>query len=405
MKLAYLLSEYPLLEHTYLLREVRELRALGWEVHTVSIRKPSYRLPELSPAEQEEWTSTWHVLGSSPLQFLRAHAITFATRPVRYMRGLATAWRFGRFHPRLIALSTAHFIEAVLAGYHLRKTGVKHVHSVYTTTVALILSNIFDFELSMTIHGPAEFVDPEGFHIREKVCASQFVCGISYFGRSQIMNWSSPSDWHKLEVTPLGIDITAWQPTTFRERPAPFELISVGRLACVKGFPLLLDAVGLLASQGRDVRLRLVGDGPQRPQLEKQAHQLGIADRIVFEGWKKQDELLELYRSSDLCVLSSFAEGIPVVLMEAMATGVPCVAPRITGIPELIRHGIEGLLVTPSYTEELAGAIAELMDKPELRRQMAKLCRERIADKYDLRKNVLHLSEVFSRRMSRDDGP
>ena len=405
MKIAYLLSEYPTLGHTYLLREVRELRALGWEIQTISIRKPADRQSELSPAEREEWTATWYVLASSPLEFLQAHVATAVTRPLSYVRGLITAWRFGQFHPRVTLLATAYFIEAVMAGYRLRKAGITHVHSAYATTVALIVGRVFDIRLSMTLHGPAEFVDPEGFRIREKVRAAQFVSGISYFGRSQIMLWSSPSDWQKLEVTPLGIDITGWQPAAFREHPAPFHLISVGRLAEVKGYPVLLDAVGLLIKEGRDLRLTLVGDGPERDQLKEQARRLGIADKVVFAGWKTQDELRLLYQNSEVCVLSSFAEGIPVVLMEAMASGIPCVAPRITGIPELIRDGIEGLLVTPSHTDELASAIGTLMDDPDLRRQMASLCRHRIAEKFELRKNVLHLSEVFKRWIPQNDGP
>ena len=163
-----------------------------------------------------------------------------------------------------------------------------------------------------------------------------------------------------------------------------------------------MEAVALLVAEGRNVRLRLVGDGPDSHQLQERARQLGIAGRVIFEGWKTQDELRQMYAESDLCVLSSFAEGVPVVLMEAMATGVPCVAPRITGIPELIRDGIEGLLVTPANLADLASAIASLMDNPELRRQMATLSRERIADQYELRKNVQRLSNLFSRKMPQD---
>lgn len=405
MKLAYLLSEYPTLGHTYLLREVRGLRAVGWKIQTVSIRKPELRDSDLSLAEREELTSTWYILAGSPLEFLRAHALTFCSRPRRYLSGLGTAWRFGRFHPRRSAFAMAYFVEAVVAGYRLQEAGITHVHSDFSSTVALILGRVFDIGISLTLHGPAEFVDPEGFRLKEKVQAAKFVCGISYFGRSQIMLWSSPSDWDKLEVTPLGIDVSGWLPATFRERPAPFELISVGRLAAVKGYPLLIDAVARLLDQRRDVRLTLAGDGPERAYLEEHARRLGITSRIIFAGWTNQAALRELYRKSDLCVLSSFAEGVPVVLMEAMAAGVPCVAPRITGIPELIRHGIDGILVTPSDTEELAGAIAGLMDEPELRRQMAKSCRERIADKYDLSKNVRLLSDVFIRRLSLNDRP
>jgi colanic acid/amylovoran biosynthesis glycosyltransferase len=396
MQIAYLLSEYPTLGHTYLLREVRGLRDLGWKIQTISIRRPGHRPSPLSAAEQQEWSSTWYVLGSSPLEFLRAHLVTFATRPARYLRGLLTAWNIGRFHPHSTARAMAYFLEAVLAGYRVRQAGIEHVHSVYTTTVALIMSRIFEIRLSMTIHGPSEFFDPEGFRIREKVAAAELVSGISYFCRSQIMLWSSPSDWHKIEVAPLGIDIEGWQPAGFREHPAPFELISVGRLTDVKGYPLLLEAIALLSGEGRDVRLRLVGDGPDSRQLQERARQLGIGEWVVFEGWRTQEELRQLYAASDLCVLSSFSEGVPVVLMEAMATGVPCVAPRITGIPELIRDGVEGLLVTPANAAELASAIGTLMDQPELRRQMAKSSRERIADQYELHKNVERLSKLFS---------
>jgi len=397
MKLAYLLSEYPTLGHTYLLREVRQLRNLGWDIQTISVRRPSDRSSPLSVAAADEFGATWYMLGSGLPAHLRGHAATLLTRPIRYFRGLATALRFGRMNPRRTLLAMAYFAEAVSAGYRLQKADITYVHSVYSTTVALLLSRVFDIRLSMTLHGPAEFVDPEGFAIREKVRAAELVCTISYFGRSQIMLWSFPSDWHKLEVTPLGVDGSGWKRAEFREQPEPFELISVGRLTEIKGYSLLLDAVAQLRSERREVRLTLAGDGPDRASLEHQARQLGIADRVVFAGWRTQDELRGLYCQSDAFAMSSFAEGVPVVLMEAMATGLPCVAPRINGIPELIRDGVDGLLFTASNTQELVSAIGTLMDNPELRRCMAESSRDQIADKYDLQKNVVQLSEIFKR--------
>src|SRR5215469_7323951 len=230
MKLAYLLSEYPTLGHTYLLREIRQLRALGWDIQTISIRRPSNTAASLSPAEAEELGSTWYIVGSGLFAYLVSNAVTFLTRPIRYLRGLVTAWRFGGCSPRRAFLATAYFVEAVCAGHRLKKTGIAYVHSVYSTTVALILSRIFDVNLSMTFHGPAEFIDPQGFALREKVRAAQLICAISYFGRSQIMLWSSSSDWHKFEVTPLGVDLARWEVAAFRENTSPFELIAVGRL-------------------------------------------------------------------------------------------------------------------------------------------------------------------------------
>ena len=396
MKIAYLLSEYPTLGHTYLLREVRELRSLGWEIQVVSIRRPNPQSCSPSSEFEEELKSTRYVLGSGPFEYLAAQLTTFLTRPGLYVRGLTTAWRFGRYTRSPALFAIAYFTEAIVAGRWLQKAGFTHVHSVYSTTVGLILARVFGMTLSMTIHGPDEFVNPQGFGMEEKIRAALFASAISCFGKSQIMLWSSPADWHKLEITPLGIDCDGWVPASFRERPAPFKLISVGRLAPVKGYALLLKAVAILTAQQRDVRLTLVGDGPEHPQLAQQAQDLGIADKVVFAGWKTQAELRDLYLDSELCVLSSFAEGIPVVFMEAMALGVPCVGPRITGIPELIRDGVDGLLVTPGNIEELADAIGKMMDKPEMRRQMALSSRERVLDKYNLHKNVAHLAELLS---------
>ncbi len=388
MKLAYLLSEYPTLVHTYLLREVRELRALGWEIQTVSIRRPEQPAPSLSSAENQELASTWYILGSSTWEFLKVHASTLLQRPLRYLTGLSTALRFGRYKPRNTVLAVAYFAEAVLAGHRLHKAGFTRVHSVYTTTVGLILARVFPIEISMTIHGSDEFIDPEGFRMEEKIRAAMLVTGISYFGKSQIMRWLLPR---------IGTKSKSPRSASTRRPGGCFlfenilnHLISLRWAdSCrLRDISLLLEALAMLTAQGRNACLTFVGDGPDRSRLQEYTKRLGITNHVVFAGWRGQEELLEFYRRSDLCVLSSFAEGVPVVLMEAMALGVPCVAPRITGIPELIRHGIEGILVTPANVEELAAAIAEVIDKPEVRRSMAAASREWIARNYDLRKTL-----------------
>ncbi|HVP49780.1 MAG TPA: glycosyltransferase family 4 protein [Candidatus Bathyarchaeia archaeon] len=396
MKLAYLLSEYPTLPHTYLLREIRRLRSLGWDIQTISVRRPQPHSTPLSEAELLEFQATWYVLGDGLSRHATAHATILLTHPAGYLRGLATALRLGSFHPRKTALALAYFAEAISVGHYLKKVGIEYVHSVYSSTVALILARAFYIHLSMTLHGSGEFVDPEGFAIRDKVEAAERVCAISYFGRSQIMLWSDPADWSKLRVTPLGVDVNRWATAECRGEPHPFELISVGRLVSGKGLSLLLDAVKDLVDMGKDVRLTLVGDGPDRPALEAQAASLGVSQHVVFAGWMDQGALHKLYRRSDVAVMSSFAEGVPVVLMEAMATGIPCVAPRITGIPELIRDGVDGLLFTASNVAEMATAITRLMDEPDLRRRMAVSARARITDKYNLEKNVDALADIFS---------
>jgi glycosyltransferase involved in cell wall biosynthesis len=167
-----------------------------------------------------------------------------------------------------------------------------------------------------------------------------------------------------------------------------------------KGLPLLINAVDRLVRQGRSMHLRLVGDGPDRQDLESTIVTRGLEGHVTLEGNCNQDRVQAFYRETDLFVLASFAEGIPVVLMEAMAMELPCVATWITGIPELIRHGIDGWLVPPADEEQLADAIAKLMDDPELRRKLGRSARIRVQEKYDLERNTERLAEIYRRRLA-----
>jgi glycosyltransferase involved in cell wall biosynthesis len=263
-----------------------------------------------------------------------------------------------------------------------------------------LIAKVFPLTFSATIHGPMEFLDPSGFCLREKIQAASFVVAISYFARSQMAQLVPYEMWDRFEVAPLGIDSFVYEPAPFRESPDPFELICVGRLTPFKAQQVLLDSVHRLVSSGRNVRLRFVGDGPDRPCLEARVQKLGLSDRVVLEGWKSQEEVWALYQRADAFALASSAEGLPVVLMEAMAMQIPCVATRIAGIPELIRDGIDGLLVTPSDSDELASAIARLLDDSALRLTLAKSGRIRVREKYHLATNVAHLSEIFRRRLA-----
>jgi glycosyltransferase involved in cell wall biosynthesis len=253
--------------------------------------------------------------------------------------------------------------------------------------------------MSMTIHGSGEFNDPVGFALAAKVAASRFVCAISSFGRSQLMKSCDPADWSKIEVSLLGVDAAAFRPRPFCESPDVFEILWVGSLTPARGQRLLVNAAGELLRQGRRLRLHLVGDGEDRAALEAHAAALGLHDAVVFHGWLNQDQVRSLYERADLFALASFAEGIPVVLMEAMAMEIPCVATYIAGIPELIRDGESGLLVHASDAAALAAAIARLMDQPELRRQLGKAGREKVLVDFDLATNMAKLAGIFRQRL------
>jgi colanic acid/amylovoran biosynthesis glycosyltransferase len=398
LRLAYLVSQYPFIRHTYLLREIRQLRTLGWDIKVVAVRPDDRAAENLTPEEKEEAASTHYLLGSSVVRLMFSQIRTLFTRPAGYFRGLSCAVSYGRFDPVRTLYALAYFVEAVDAGLWLEANNFSHVHTHYASTVAWILSRIFPIHFSMAIHGSAEFDDTAGFRLRDKVVASEFVIAISYFGRSQIMRTVPYGQWSKIEICPLGIDTDSIVLADFRTHPEPFELLSVGGMASPRAAHFLIQSAALIVSQGRRILLRLVGDGPDRQLLRRLSSELNLRDVVVFEGWKNQDELQAIYARADIFVFSSFAEGIPVVLMEAMAHGLPCIAPRITGIPELIEHGVDGLLFTVSDEQELAGTIGRLMDDPDLRSKIRERARQKIECKYNNKQNIRTLADIFKRR-------
>jgi glycosyltransferase involved in cell wall biosynthesis len=398
VRIAYLISQYPFIRHAYLLREVRQLRQSGWDVRVMAVRPDDRSATQLTGEERDEAARTHYLLTNKAgliLSLLR----TFVTHPAGFLRGFACALSYGRFHPIRTLYGLLYFVEAVAAGVWLESNKLRHVHTHYASTVAWILSRIFPIRISLTIHGSAEFDDIAGFRLRDKVIASEFVFAISQFGRSQILRAIPPEQWSKIEVCPLGVDPEAFPLAEFRRNPEFFELLSAGGMATPRAFQFLVESAAILAAGGRHFVLRLVGDGPDRPLLERLAAELGVTSQVVFEGWKNQDELRALYARADLFVFSSFAEGLPVVLMEAMAQGIPCVAPRITGIPELIEDGVEGFLVTVADERDMAQKIERLMDDPDLRSAMRIAARRKIEAKYDNRANTRALAEAFERRL------
>jgi glycosyltransferase involved in cell wall biosynthesis len=394
-RIAYLISQYPTQSHTFILREVRQLRALGWDVQTISIRPPDRPTDKLTRQEAEERERTLYVTRASPVQIAAAHLRTFMRRPVAYIATAAYAARTGHGGIRRLL----YFVEAVIVGAWLEQRKHAHVHVHFASTVALIMNRLFGLNFSTTIHGSDEFIDPVGFCLREKIEAGAFTIGISKYGRSQLMRYSSYEHWHKLEACHLGIDPDAFQPGMGKSEAGPFRLITVGRLVPVKGYHVLIAALALLKERGRRAQWCVVGDGPDRPSLEAHVAASGLSADVVFEGACNQDRVKELYDQADAFVLSSFAEGVPVVLMEAMAMGVPSIATNITGVPELLTHGVHGLLVTPSDEEQLADAIVTLMDDPEMRARFAREGRAKVARDFNLQRNTEMLSDIFKRRL------
>ncbi|MBE9636038.1 glycosyltransferase [Salipiger mangrovisoli] len=394
-KLAYLTGEYPRASDTFIQREVAALRDLGHEVLTCSIRTTGAE-HLVGPEQREEHARTFRVLADcrSPLRLLRAHS-RWLRRPARYLRALALAWQSAPKGLKGRAYNLIYFAEAGVLADHLARQGVQHLHNHIakaSCTVAMLASELSGIPYSFTIHGPDIFFEPHHWRIDEKTRRARFVACISAFCRAQLMCFADRADWQRLHIVHCGITPERYAPA----RHGGQTLLFVGRLAAVKGVPVLLRALADLAPRHPELRLRLIGDGPERIALETLAQELGLGERTEFLGYRGQAEVAEAVSHADVFVLPSFAEGVPVVLMEAMAAQVPVVTTRIAGVPELVEDGTSGLLVPPGETGALAEALEALIAAPERRRAMGAAGRTKVAEEFDVRTEAAKLSALFT---------
>jgi colanic acid/amylovoran biosynthesis glycosyltransferase len=401
--IAYLVSRYPTLSMIFVLREVLALRALGFRIETASINAPDRAAEELTQDERDEAARTYCIKRHGLAGALGAHLHVLVTKPLGYLRGLALAFRLAGFNLPRLFLNLMYFTEALMVGRWMRGNRQTHLHvhlGSQAASVGLFVRRVFGFGYSLTVHGPDEFYDAFGHALPEKIAAADFIVCISSYTRSQLMNLSPYIHWSKFEVVRLGVGPRLFTPLPHRQSRHAFEILCVGRLTPAKGQHLLLDAVDKLASEGRSVLLRLIGNGPDEDSLRDHAARLSHPDSVVFEGAVNQDRIRSFYANADIFCLPSFAEGLPVVLMEAMAMQIACVSTNITGIPELIRDGVDGLLVSPSDLDALTGALSCLMDDDGLRERLAISGRKRVLEQYELERNVEKLADIFINRIS-----
>lgn len=400
-RMAYLISRYPAVSHTFILREVRQLRAQGFQITCASVNEPDRSREVMTPDEREEADRTYYLKAHGLSGAMQAH-LWGLLRPAAYLCGLRQALGFGGWNLKQAMYGLFYFTEALMLARWMQAQGLSHLHVHFATAaanIALFMKTLLPIGLSLTIHGPDEFYDVQGEKLVEKINAADFLVCIGRFARSQLMKLSPAVNWKKFDICPLGVDVANYAAERPQAGGRPFTILCVGRLTPAKGQHVLVEACAMLRDWGRAFKLVIVGTGPDEDSLRQAVDRLDLRRHVEMTGALNQDQVRARYAESDVFALPSFAEGIPVVLMEAMASGVPCVTTRITGIPELIRDGIDGLLTTPSDTQELADTLALLMDDPELRSELAEAGRARVAERYDLPTNVARLAEVFRQRL------
>jgi glycosyltransferase involved in cell wall biosynthesis len=391
--IAYLVNHYPTVSHSFIRREILGLEAAGVDVRRFTIRQPPPDLPD--PQDQAEASKTIGVLAQGLPALLFATARSAVSHPGRWLKALRVAIAMGQGAPKAIFRQCAYLVEAGwLAG---ALDGVTHIHAHFGTNSAAVarLTHILTgIPYSFTVHGPEEFDAPRALDLAGKIADAKYVMAISAFGRSQLMRWTNPKAWGKLLIVRCGVD----QLFAAAEPPPPCEapdLCCVARLSAQKGLPLLIEAAALLKARGIDFRLTLVGDGEMRGEIEQAIDTRGLGDRISITGYVSAQSVRNIVAASRAMVLPSFAEGLPVVIMEALALQTPVIVTAIAGTPELVDASC-GWLISAGAVEPLAEAMtAALAADPVDLRAMGAIGRERVLAQHDSLRNARQLGEAI----------
>lgn len=406
LRLACLTPEYPKPSHTFVRREIQELERRGHTVLRLSIRDTSAMA--VDAADQEESSRTFSCLAQPWWKFLLALCAVSVSRPRKFVAALRASMEMWIPSERSLLRHTAYLAEAALLLRLLRDHQVRHVHVHFGTNAAAVARLIHCLggpTYSMTIHGPGEFDAPRSFCLKHKVEDSLFTVAISSFGTSQIRRWISTGASGKLHVVRCSVG-DDFLPPPMPLDPSSNVLVCVGRLTPQKGQLLLLDAARLLRDRGIQFRLVLAGDGELRGEIEARIHSLNLEDTVEITGWIDEQEVRRRLSESRALVLPSFAEGLPVAIMEAYACGRPVITTRIAGIPELVVHRENGWAVTAGEVQPLADAMEEALDASVRTLQgMARLGRDAVRSRHYTPTEVDRLEELLLGYLSDDDRP
>ncbi|NJM20776.1 MAG: glycosyltransferase family 4 protein [Richelia sp. RM2_1_2] len=399
MRIAYLTGEYPRATDTFIQREVAALRQQGVEVHTFSVR-PTGEEHMVGEEQKQERNQTFYILPPHPIKLLQAHLNLLLASPKRYLTALKLAWltRLHGLKGNLYQLF--YFLEAGILAQEIKQRQIPHLHNHFgdsSCTVAMLAAELAGFSYSFTLHGPYIFFQPYYWRLDEKINRALFVSCISNYCRSQGMIFAPIDKWNQMHIIHCGIEPALFKVVSHHGQGK--RLLYVGRLAAVKGLPILLQSLVSLKQQHPNVILTVVGDGSDRTSLEQMTVDLGLSSNVIFVGYKNQAEVRKYFEETDVFVLSSFAEGVPVVLMEAMAAGVPVVAPQIAGVSELVENGVSGYIVPAGDKNSLANSIEKLLNDGELRAKFGTAGRNKVETEFNINLEAEKLYKIMSKAL------
>jgi colanic acid/amylovoran biosynthesis glycosyltransferase len=394
-KIAYFINQYPKVSHSFIRREILAMERQGFEIQRIALRGWDADLVDAEDMRERERTR--YVLQAGVAGLILAVIRILFTRPVRFFAALKLALKMGIRADRPWPFHLACLAEACRIFPWLRESGARHIHAHFgdnSTEVVMLQKILGGLSYSFTVHR-TEFDRPEFLKLGEKIRHAAFVVAISSFGRSQLYRWADYADWPKVQVVHCGLEQAFHDihPVPIPETP---RLVCVARLSEEKGQMLLLDAVSLLVRKGINLELVLAGDGEMRTELASHIAHHNLQNNVRITGWISSDQVRKELLAARALVLPSFSEGLPVVIMEAMALRRPVLATYVCGIPELVRHGVDGWLFPAGDVVWLAAVLEEFLATPaESLERMGEAARLRVLERHSVDTEAKKLAQLF----------
>lgn len=407
LNIAYVMTHYPRVALTYIASEIDEVERRGGQIFPIVMNLPAAE--DLTTEEARERQRRSFYLKASPMTVAANALRVAAAHPVKMARLAFKAVRSGCSDLSIIARRLIHLGYGALAARRCREEQIHHLHAQFglaPATIAWFACEILNFDQragctwSFTIHGFHDFVNETESRLDLKAASASFVVCVSDFTKSQLCRVTNPQHWDRFHVVRCGIDLTDFplrQPRPNRDVP---RIAMVGRLSPEKGHGILLDAVSKLVKAGLPLEVEFIGDGQFGEELRRRVNDLGLEESVIFSGELLPDEVARRLAEADIFCMASFAEGLPISIMEAMAVGVPVVTTWIGGIPELALNDVTALTVPPGNSDALAAAIKRLVADPELGKQLASGGRSAVERMHSRESSGAELVALFKKQLN-----
>ena len=396
MHIAYFINQYPKVSHSFIRREILALEKQGFIIERFALRGWNDVLAD--PVDEEERKHTRYILQHGLIRLIRTMLSTMVCHPRAFFHALRLALKQSVLSERSIPYHLIYLAEACTLFNWCLALKLEHIHAHFgsnSAEIVMLTQALGGPGYSFTAHGPEEFDKPQALGLARKIHNAVFVVGISSFGRSQLYRWTPFDQWSKIKVIHCGLEHGFHSIKPVQQPDAP-RLVCVGRLCEQKGQLLLLEAARQLRMNRIDFQLVLAGDGEMRTELESRIKDYELSDHVSITGWISSAAVRDQLLAARALVLPSFAEGLPVVIMEAMALRRPVISTYVAGIPELVIPDENGWLVPAGDVEALCTAMQAALEAPvEMLQRMGTHAWERVLQRHDIDIETAKLATHF----------